>query len=48
MKYQLDNKMEPNSNMKGKSGVETNETFKECLKLLNRLYDITWFGSVYA
>jgi hypothetical protein len=48
MKYQLDNKMEPNSNMKGKSGVETNETFKEYLKLLNRLYDITWFGSVYA
>jgi hypothetical protein len=48
MKYQLDNKMEPNSNMKGKSGVETNETFKEYLKLLNRLYDITWFGLVYA
>ena len=23
-------------------------TFKEYLKLLNRLYDITWFGSVYA
>jgi hypothetical protein len=22
--------------------------FKEYLKLLNRLYDITWFGSVYA
>jgi hypothetical protein len=21
---------------------------KEYLKLLNRLYDITWFGSVYA
>jgi hypothetical protein len=21
--------------------------FKEYLKLLNRLYDITWFGSVY-
>ena len=25
-----------------------NATFKEYLKLLNRLYDITWFGSVYA
>jgi hypothetical protein len=24
------------------------KTFKEYLKLLNRLYDITWFGSVYA
>jgi len=23
-------------------------TFKEYFKLLNRLYDITWFGSVYA
>ena len=26
----------------------TLETFKEYLKLLNRLYDITWFGLVYA
>ena len=25
-----------------------NKLFKEYLKLLNRLYDITWFGSVYA
>jgi len=25
-----------------------NITIKEYLKLLNRLYDITWFGSVYA
>jgi hypothetical protein len=25
-----------------------NRSFKEYLKLLNRLYDITWFGSVYA
>ena len=25
-----------------------NCSFKEYLKLLNRLYDITWFGSVYA
>ena len=24
------------------------DLFKEYLKLLNRLYDITWFGSVYA
>jgi hypothetical protein len=23
-------------------------TFKEYLKVLNRLYDITWFGAVYA
>ena len=25
-----------------------NSLIKEYLKLLNRLYDITWFGSVYA
>ena len=24
------------------------DLFKEYLKCLNRLYDITWFGSVYA
>ena len=24
------------------------QLFKEYLKLLNRLYDIVWFGSVYA
>ena len=28
--------------------LKINKTFKEYLKLLNRLYDITWFGSVYA
>jgi hypothetical protein len=29
-------------------GIQKVITFKEYLKLLNRLYDITWFGSVYA
>jgi hypothetical protein len=24
------------------------ELFKEYLKVLNRLYDLTWFGAVYA
>ena len=24
------------------------QIFRECLKFLNRLYDITWFGAVYA
>jgi hypothetical protein len=24
------------------------DIFKEYLKYLNRLYDITWFGAVYA
>ena len=28
--------------------LKINKTFKEYLKLLNRLYDITWLGSVYA
>ena len=28
--------------------VVGNKIFKEYLKLLNRLYDITWFGLVYA
>jgi hypothetical protein len=29
-------------------GLFFQTTIKEYLKLLNRLYDITWFGSIYA
>jgi hypothetical protein len=28
--------------------LKINKAFKEYLKLLNRLYDITWLVSVYA
>ena len=31
-----------------KQYLQVSKLFKEYLKLLNKLYDITWFGSVYA
>jgi hypothetical protein len=31
-----------------KQYLQVSKLFKEYLKLLNNLYDITWFGLVYA